>query len=560
MHKILIGSPVRQKENILNEFLKSLKELINDDIEFSYYFVDDNDDNNSSKLLMNFQENNQNVLIKKSDYKEINRDEYVRSENTHTWKKGLIEKIIFFKNDIISYAKQNEFDYLFFVDSDIIMDPKTIVHLISREKEIISNVFWTSWQHGEPLYPQVWLQDESNFYTRDWDNSLSKEAKNQLSFDFINKLKIPGVYEVGGLGACTLISKSAIDKGVSFSLLNNISFWGEDRHFCIRASALGIKLFVDTVFPAYHIYRESYIDGIENYKKNGFNPNDFKYSPNLNGKILNKFQQMFINFNFVATIKKTYKDFRKKFALKNRTISEKRKLTLSMVLHNEADRFLEQVLETCCEYIDEAIIIDDASTDETVEICRKVFSKNNISHKIIVNEKSMFSNEHLLREKQWDETLKMNPDWILFLDADEIFENSFKNNIRYLMENNDVDAYCFRLYDFWNKTQYRSDKYWNAHTRHVPFLIRYQPNFKYRFRKTKQHCGRMPKNVLVLPFVNSDLRLKHLGWSIEADRVEKYKRYSQFDKDGKDGISEQYKSILSENPNLIDFIESSEKI
>ena len=30
---------------------------------------------------------------------------------------------------------------------------------------------------------------------------------------FINMLKKPGIYEVGGLGACTLISRFALDKG-----------------------------------------------------------------------------------------------------------------------------------------------------------------------------------------------------------------------------------------------------------------------------------------------------------------------------------------------------------
>ena len=92
-------------------------------------------------------------------------------------------------------------------------------------------------------------------------------------------LKIPGLYEVGGLGACTLISKKALTKDLSFKCIPNISFWGEDRHFCIRAQVYGLKLYVDTVYPAYHIYRESYLSGVNNYLKNGFNPNKFIYNP-----------------------------------------------------------------------------------------------------------------------------------------------------------------------------------------------------------------------------------------------------------------------------------------
>lgn len=70
----------------------------------------------------------------------------------------------------------------------------------------------------------------------------------------------PGIYEVGGLGACTLISSSALSSGISYDRVRNISYWGEDRHFCIRAAALGFPLFVDTHFPALHLYRDSDLD------------------------------------------------------------------------------------------------------------------------------------------------------------------------------------------------------------------------------------------------------------------------------------------------------------
>ena len=38
----------------------------------------------------------------------------------------------------------------------------------------------------------------------------------------------------------------------------NLALLGEDRHFCVRAGALGYTLYFDTVYPVYHIYREEY--------------------------------------------------------------------------------------------------------------------------------------------------------------------------------------------------------------------------------------------------------------------------------------------------------------
>ncbi len=551
MKKILIGTPIKQKETILKEFLKSLLKIKLNGYEIHYYFVDDNTDDKSSKLLENFQKQNSNVKIEKSvSFGYATNEKYV-CDDVHQWKKGLINRIISFKNDIISYADKENFDYLFFIDSDILINPITIKHLIDRNVEIVSNVFWTSWNPGERLTPQVWLQDESSMVIRNWDRSFTKEEINQKEIDFIAKLKIPGIYEVGGLGACTLISKSAIKKGVNFSLIPNISFWGEDRHFCIRASVLGIKLYVDTVYPAYHIYREEYLNGVSNYLKNGFDPNTFIYNSfdvPVTKKMMKKMSKI---TNVVGRIKKIVNNYRKNKFLKKRIIKDKHSITLSMIVKNEEHRYLKRMLEETLDYVDNYVIIDDASTDGTVKLCEKILKDKN--HKIIVNETSMFSNEYKLRKKQWDETINTDPDFILFLDADEIFENEIVDKIDYLLKNDEIDTYCFRLYDMWDEKNYREDEYWNAHSIYRPFLIRYQPNFKYKFLKKNQHCGRMPYNVTNLNTVNSEIRIKHYGWADANYRKAKYERYMLLDPEGKDGSLEQYKSIMDENPILKEF-------
>jgi len=110
--------------------------------------------------------------------------------------------------------------------------------------------------------------DQYEQYERKSGENLTKEQIIERHLEFIDILKKPGVYEVGGLGACTLISKRAIKAGVSFKEIRNVSFWGEDRHFCIRAQALGLDLFVDTHYPAFHIYRESDLNNVDGYINN----------------------------------------------------------------------------------------------------------------------------------------------------------------------------------------------------------------------------------------------------------------------------------------------------
>ncbi|RHO21531.1 glycosyltransferase [Amedibacterium intestinale] len=555
--KVLIASPIRQKPQILQMFLKSLEQLNLDNIELEYYFVDDNEDIESIKVLNEFNNTHENVLIKNSSEFLISKEkEDYKRESTHIWKKSLIERIILFKNDMIDYAKNNKFDYIFFIDSDLILNRNTLNHLISLDKEIVSNVFWTKWKLNFPYLPQVWLQDETNRFEKNWDIPNDQWKYEQDDINFVSQLMVPGTYKVGGLGACTLIKLSALLKGVSFSLIDNISFWGEDRHFCVRARALGCELYVDTNYPALHLYREYYVNDVEKFYKFGFSFNRLTELDKKFGE--KKFQKN--NLDKKRSIKKSLKHLYIKYLRKKiepkRTINENSKITLSMVVKNEEKRYLKEMLEETKDYVDEYVIIDDCSTDNTVNLCKSVLSDKKLH--MIINKHSMFSKEYKLRKLQWKETVKTDPDWILFLDADEIFEKKFKEDVKYLINNPNVDAYCFRLYDMWNENEYREDEFWNAHSIYRPFLIRYQKEFKYRFLKKNQHCGRMPKNVLWLKYADSDIRLKHLGWMNPQDRKRKYQRYLALDKEGKMGNMEQYKSILDDNPNLLMFEEKNE--
>ena len=143
------------------------------------------------------------------------------------------------------------------------------------------------------------------------------------------------------------------------------------------------------------------------------------------------------------------------------------------------------------------------------------------------------------------------PDWILVLDADEIFEDKTSEIIRELAKAQEIDLYSFRLYDMWKETSYREDAYWSAHTIYRPFMVRYVPEMNYIWKETPQHCGRLPLNIYQLPGALSQLRLKHLGWMKEEDRLYKYNRYKQLDPNAVYGIAEQYESILESEPNLI---------
>jgi glycosyltransferase involved in cell wall biosynthesis len=653
--KVLIGSPVRQTPEILDLFLRSLGNLDDADLEIDYYFVDDNDEGKSSAALINFRVQTKagsSVMIEKG---RKNEAQYVRNERTHFWDDRLIWLVASYKDKIIEYCLAHHYDYLFLVDSDLLLHPQTLATLIAAGKDIISEVFWTKWQQNSPELPQVWLYDQYDLYRHARGEKLGQQEVDCRYKSFLEQLRIPGIYEVGGLGACTLISQRALAKGVNFSEIYNLTFWGEDRHFCLRAAALGFKLYADTHYPAYHIYRTSDLAGaVAYYKRNideditlaiqgknagqdkeivtwirefvktfygcdyrnvtgdeGFsylsaahiNKLTLKKEANRKWLIQNKItstvvsgkpevatqtdgkikitlpltlvvsvgsQQGTVSCQGSFTLIKSeqsgwlvddlrflYPDGSEAMGIslvellqykRRRNKAKGNKLTLMMLVRNEADKMLKRTLCHAAAYIDAAVILDDASTDDTVAVCREVLKGKPLT--IVSNQHHGFSNEINLRKQLWQLTIQTDPDWILALDADEIFEDNIVQYIRQLIDQPDFDYYAFRLYDMWDETHYREDTFWQAHKIYRVFLTRYQPDFEYLWYEASQHCGRLPYNIFSLPGCQCYVRLKHYGWATPGLREEKYKRYLALDPEGKFGSIDQYRTILSPDPIL----------
>lgn len=266
--RILISSPIRQCPEILSEFLLSIKELNISDIFVDYLFIDDND-TLLSDMLCNFDAGGISTTV-------IAAEELIQTSigyqynGNHNWNNSLIERITFFKNHIMKAALDGDYTHLFLVDSDLILHPETLKRLLSLQCDIVSNIFWTKFSNWGNFLPQVWSMDQKSLFDPSDPRTKNSICRTVKSKEFIDTLKTPGTYKVGGLGACTLISKRVLQSGVNFSRLYNISFWGEDRSFCIRAVAAGFELYVDTFYPAFHIYRKNYLSGVSDFKKNGF--------------------------------------------------------------------------------------------------------------------------------------------------------------------------------------------------------------------------------------------------------------------------------------------------
>lgn len=237
MLKILHFSPVRKPPEILELHLQSLKKLEHREFHITFSFFDDNINNDSSQLLLNFIKSTHNAFIHNFDLTDI--ENYDGDER---WVPELYRRITILKNMVIQFFLESEYDYLFLSDSDIIIHPNTVWNLVLQSKDFCSSIFWTHFKSHPTYTPNAWYSKPNGFSVSD-----------------LKKFKTPGTYEVGFTGACTLLSRNILFKGVTFEKISNVNYLGEDKHFCIRASVLGFQPYINTDFPSYHIYNEEYV-------------------------------------------------------------------------------------------------------------------------------------------------------------------------------------------------------------------------------------------------------------------------------------------------------------
>lgn len=242
--------------------------------------------------------------------------------------------------------------------------------------------------------------------------------------------------------------------------------------------------------------------------------------------------------------------------LKNRiriTKPKDNKITLALTVRNEEGKFIKRMLTHAMQYVSNIVILDDASTDNTVEVCEGILK--DFPHKIYKNDEPMMVNlkESESKKKLWNLTIKENPDWILLLDADELFEDWGISVLPQIVNDIDFDVYYFKIYHMWDDEEhYRVDGLWKPEYYRI-YLLRYQPNYEYTWDNRGLHCYRHPYNINNMPGCYCYVRLRHYGHFTKEIRNAKYKLYTQLDPNGVFEYKSHYNSILSENPTLEKF-------
>ena len=224
MKKVLIAAPLRQDPKIFVEYQKGLDSLIiPDDVMVDRYFVV----NDCQEVIQ---------YIRGADWDEVN-SENVMVYRDHLWTGELISNVATYRNMTIRRALDGGYDYLFSVDTDLVLEEHTLAQLIEDDKDCVAGLFWTNgWSNA-------WMYD-------------------QVSENNLPEWQVPGLYRVGGTGALFLIKRKVLEAGVDYTPIPNLrkAVFGEDRHFCIRAVCNGFEIWADNRCQPVHLYRNKQYD------------------------------------------------------------------------------------------------------------------------------------------------------------------------------------------------------------------------------------------------------------------------------------------------------------
>lgn len=159
------------------------------------------------------------------------------------------------RNQIVENAKKEHCDYLFFVDSDIIIKEGQLDRLLSHNKDVTTGVYYKRIFPYEPL-PRKKVTENLYIYIEPEDKEDNIENRTTTKTTESNE-----IIEIDGTGmGCFLVKMDIFDKisypWFEFKYFNKNGKWGqnsEDLVFCQKLQDIGIKIYCDPFVKCPHI-------------------------------------------------------------------------------------------------------------------------------------------------------------------------------------------------------------------------------------------------------------------------------------------------------------------
>jgi len=170
------------------------------------------------------------------------------------------------------------------------------------------------------------------------------------------------------------------------------------------------------------------------------------------------------------------------------------KLVGALRVKNE-ELFLERTIEQACSYIDELAILDDFSTDKTIEIISRICYKCSTPYRIIYSPDKRY-HEGRDRDLLLNLVHEMNADWCIQIDADEVYERNFADSVKKYMSMN-IDVVWIGVCQMWSVdekpwydvTTFRTNNGWSTSFYHDGIGIQHNRPALFRIYESQRKSG-----------------------------------------------------------------------
>ncbi len=217
-------------------------------------------------------------------------------------------------------------------------------------------------------------------------------------------------------------------------------------------------------------------------------------------------------------------------AVKTKTQKEKEKYSIICIcqIYNELDKGnLDRFVKCIMPHVDGLAVFDDGSTDGSYEYMLK-----HTPH-VIRGEKTDLADEMRKKQVLLDYALQLKPDFILWLDADEVFTANANSKLQelcaYCVENQ-IDGISFHELNLWRSKSWRRtdnmyDDGWFVR------LWRVTPDISYGETKRGLHQKPYPTTIQRIECAE-DVQVIHYGFSSERLLAYKYLVYKAYGQTG----------------------------
>jgi hypothetical protein len=190
----------------------------------------------------------------------------------------------------------------------------------------------------------------------------------------------------------------------------------------------------------------------------------------------------------------------------------------------EADRYMRKTLNEFKRLCDETLIVTCNATQQEKDLI------NEYGFKQYEDNREWGKSQPLIKEDLLRSCAPLKPDWVVFLDMDEVFAPEVTRQELERLAATDELGWYFLIVNLYNDEEHFAhdvgiQRFWNVR------YYKYTPEYGFQFQRTNVHCGPCPiinwKYSWHAPYY-----VLHYGLMKPEDRAKKVERYQKYDPKG----------------------------